>query len=274
MDDNQIWCVGECMSYCVNKHCQETPVQPTSCEQSCGRRHMEGQGGPNFVDYSMCMAGCTTVPVGPDSTIGKMAANSMNVTTTNMVGCKVNLRSVDPSTGGYGPAFCSMENGTSCTATTDFIAVVADGTGRYDAGDPFDQWWGDESWKDAQETLELHQGSNPEYIEYVKPKPTAMLVAPLAMKVTTINMVGCKVNLRSVDPSTGGYGPAFCSMENGTSCTATTDFIAVVADGTGRYDAGDPFDQWWGCLLYTSDAADEEDSVDLGGRRIIKKKKT
>ena len=28
------------------------------------------------------------------------------------------------------------------------------------------------------------------------------------------------------------------------------------------------------CLLYTSDAADEEDSVDLGGRRIIKKKTT
>ena len=27
------------------------------------------------------------------------------------------------------------------------------------------------------------------------------------------------------------------------------------------------------CLLYTSDAADEEDCVDLGGRRIIKKKK-
>eukprot|EP00658_Telonema_sp_P-2_P030940 TRINITY_DN23272_c0_g1_i3.p1 TRINITY_DN23272_c0_g1~~TRINITY_DN23272_c0_g1_i3.p1 ORF type:complete len:370 (-),score=77.83 TRINITY_DN23272_c0_g1_i3:59-1168(-) len=31
--------------------------------------------------------------------------------------------------------------------------------------------------------------------------------------------------------------------------------------------------QYKGCLLYTSDAADEEDSVDLGGRRIIKKKK-
>ena len=29
-----------------------------------------------------------------------------------------------------------------------------------------------------------------------------------------------------------------------------------------------------GCLLYTSDAADERSSVDLGGRRIIKKKKT
>ena len=30
----------------------------------------------------------------------------------------------------------------------------------------------------------------------------------------------------------------------------------------------------YGCLLYTSDAADEEDSVELGGSRIIKKKKT
>ncbi|WDT36905.1 hypothetical protein PVA38_12325 [Streptococcus pneumoniae D39] len=28
----------------------------------------------------------------------------------------------------------------------------------------------------------------------------------------------------------------------------------------------------WNCLLYTSDAADEARSVDLGGRRIIKKK--
>ncbi|GAB5839119.1 hypothetical protein JMUB7531_29040 [Staphylococcus aureus] len=27
-----------------------------------------------------------------------------------------------------------------------------------------------------------------------------------------------------------------------------------------------------GCLLYTSDAADDGESVDLGGRRIIKKK--
>eukprot|EP00658_Telonema_sp_P-2_P081214 TRINITY_DN8272_c0_g1_i4.p1 TRINITY_DN8272_c0_g1~~TRINITY_DN8272_c0_g1_i4.p1 ORF type:complete len:110 (+),score=20.34 TRINITY_DN8272_c0_g1_i4:91-420(+) len=33
------------------------------------------------------------------------------------------------------------------------------------------------------------------------------------------------------------------------------------------------FTRFLPCLLYTSDAADEEDSVDLGGRRIIKKKK-
>ena len=32
-------------------------------------------------------------------------------------------------------------------------------------------------------------------------------------------------------------------------------------------------DQNRDCLLYTSDAADERSSVDLGGRRIIKKKK-
>ena len=31
-------------------------------------------------------------------------------------------------------------------------------------------------------------------------------------------------------------------------------------------------DQFKDCLLYTSDAADERSSVDLGGRRIIKKK--
>ena len=30
----------------------------------------------------------------------------------------------------------------------------------------------------------------------------------------------------------------------------------------------------WVCLLYTSDAADERSSVDLGGRRSIKKKHT
>ena len=31
-------------------------------------------------------------------------------------------------------------------------------------------------------------------------------------------------------------------------------------------------DETRSCLLYTSDAADERSSVDLGGRRIIKKK--
>ena len=34
----------------------------------------------------------------------------------------------------------------------------------------------------------------------------------------------------------------------------------------------EPGDCPYCCLLYTSDAADERSSVDLGGRRIIKKK--
>ena len=33
-----------------------------------------------------------------------------------------------------------------------------------------------------------------------------------------------------------------------------------------------PISKYIPCLLYTSDAADERSSVDLGGRRIIKKK--
>eukprot|EP00656_Telonema_subtile_P057489 TRINITY_DN946_c0_g1_i2.p1 TRINITY_DN946_c0_g1~~TRINITY_DN946_c0_g1_i2.p1 ORF type:complete len:107 (-),score=33.82 TRINITY_DN946_c0_g1_i2:23-343(-) len=36
---------------------------------------------------------------------------------------------------------------------------------------------------------------------------------------------------------------------------------------------GEEMEHHFHCLLYTSDAADEEDSVDLGGRRLIKKKK-
>ena len=35
---------------------------------------------------------------------------------------------------------------------------------------------------------------------------------------------------------------------------------------------GTPAGDLYTCLLYTSDAADERSSVDLGGRRILKKK--
>ena len=42
---------------------------------------------------------------------------------------------------------------------------------------------------------------------------------------------------------------------------------------TGGYsDVGYALGGYCSCLLYTSDAADERSSVDLGGRRIIKKK--
>ena len=62
-------------------------------------------------------------------------------------------------------------------------------------------------------------------------------------------------------------------MPRGSDVTAA--WVRVLADGepellqatVERQDDRDT------CLLYTSDAADERSSVDLGGRRIIKKKK-
>ena len=53
------------------------------------------------------------------------------------------------------------------------------------------------------------------------------------------------------------------------------DGMSVTAE-TGKADRTGVFRRhvlYIPCLLYTSDAADERSSVDLGGRRIIKKKK-
>ena len=64
---------------------------------------------------------------------------------------------------------------------------------------------------------------------------------------------------------------------------AKCKLIAEAWDAGGLYQVGSfpAYGRWaeWNgkfrdCLLYTSDAADERSSVDLGGRRIIKKKKT
>src|SRR5678815_289855 len=54
-------------------------------------------------------------------------------------------------------------------------------------------------------------------------------------------------------------------INNTTEGTAGSDFGSIQgSDGASNINP---------CLLYTSDAADERSSVDLGGRRIIKKKK-
>ena len=56
------------------------------------------------------------------------------------------------------------------------------------------------------------------------------------------------------------------------ACTGTAP-LDESADMLAHLDRTVPKRQPWVCLLYTSDAADERSSVDLGGRRIIKKKK-
>eukprot|EP00656_Telonema_subtile_P003252 TRINITY_DN11487_c0_g1_i5.p1 TRINITY_DN11487_c0_g1~~TRINITY_DN11487_c0_g1_i5.p1 ORF type:complete len:610 (-),score=121.66 TRINITY_DN11487_c0_g1_i5:41-1870(-) len=63
-------------------------------------------------------------------------------------------------------------------------------------------------------------------------------------------------------------GPVECMFQavKDDDTTALAVVLALVGGDGGVMLEGT-------CLLYTSDAADEEDSVDLGGRRIIKKKK-
>ena len=55
-------------------------------------------------------------------------------------------------------------------------------------------------------------------------------------------------------------------VSDGGSSDKTIDIAKKLADKVVEHKEKS-------CLLYTSDAADERSSVDLGGRRIIKKKK-
>ena len=60
------------------------------------------------------------------------------------------------------------------------------------------------------------------------------------------------------------------NLKKGDNVTWHITNIETAPDATHGFDLGG---QNLSCLLYTSDAADERSSVDLGGRRIIKKKK-
>merc|ERR1712194_514561 len=64
MDDEQIFCVGSCMNYCSKTHCDATPSSWTPCQDTCNKKHIEvPKEDINFVDYSLCMASCTPVPI-------------------------------------------------------------------------------------------------------------------------------------------------------------------------------------------------------------------
>ena len=90
------------------------------------------------------------------------------------------------------------------------------------------------------------------------------------------------------------YSPALASQANlphtfsqlWTAAPGVYDVCVITSNPNGGTDLN-PFDDTTcitisvfdsvtvtsGCLLYTSDAAAERSSVDLGGRRILKKKK-
>eukprot|EP00658_Telonema_sp_P-2_P060261 TRINITY_DN49215_c0_g1_i2.p1 TRINITY_DN49215_c0_g1~~TRINITY_DN49215_c0_g1_i2.p1 ORF type:complete len:422 (+),score=105.62 TRINITY_DN49215_c0_g1_i2:199-1464(+) len=82
---------------------------------------------------------------------------------------------------------------------------------------------------------------------------------------------------------TVGYGDLYPITVPGKLVAAGAMVCAIVIMALPISVVGSNFSRAWSeakaneekrtCLLYTSDAADEEDSVDLGGRRIIKKKK-
>eukprot|EP00656_Telonema_subtile_P047707 TRINITY_DN5507_c0_g1_i2.p1 TRINITY_DN5507_c0_g1~~TRINITY_DN5507_c0_g1_i2.p1 ORF type:complete len:259 (-),score=67.37 TRINITY_DN5507_c0_g1_i2:79-855(-) len=113
-------------------------------------------------------------------------------------------------------------------------------------------------------------------------------------------------NIMSSPTKKGGYGIPGTTLSKGSEYRYMADPYGraremeqaekkMIADKTAAMTGGKPFQTmshardcfdktvftdpenlrggYKGCLLYTSDAADEEDSVDLGGRRIIKKKK-
>ena len=93
-------------------------------------------------------------------------------------------------------------------------------------------------------------------------KCLSLLLAALMLAAV---LTGCGGNPSTEETDT----PA----DTGTEQAAQTNWNVSSVTGTGtelKFRTGG--DQGTYCLLYTSDAADELDGVDLGGRRIIKKK--
>ena len=71
-----------------------------------------------------------------------------------------------------------------------------------------------------------------------------------------------------------GLGDVYKRQPNQCACGLETGFLIGPLADKDSEDERDGEKPPCACLLYTSDAADERSSVDLGGRRIIKKKNT
>ena len=65
-----------------------------------------------------------------------------------------------------------------------------------------------------------------------------------------------------------------CIRDSGYTLADGLEYIRTgLRAGLAINDFAPRLSFFWACLLYTSDAADERSSVDLGGRRLIKKTK-
>src|SRR5665648_1304926 len=85
---------------------------------------------------------------------------------------------------------------------------------------------------------------------------------------------GVSATITGFNPDSYGGHCIGCSLSDNRVYRISSTDVRYAATSSVAWD-GSPIQMtaYMGCLLYTSDAADEEDSVDLGGRRIIKKKK-
>ena len=70
-----------------------------------------------------------------------------------------------------------------------------------------------------------------------------------------------------------GLGDVYKRQQQGVGAVWGQSLFPEEVRVAGGHDAFARQQTGMACLLYTSDAADERSSVDLGGRRIIKKKK-
>eukprot|EP00656_Telonema_subtile_P025845 TRINITY_DN2787_c0_g1_i3.p1 TRINITY_DN2787_c0_g1~~TRINITY_DN2787_c0_g1_i3.p1 ORF type:complete len:372 (+),score=93.02 TRINITY_DN2787_c0_g1_i3:375-1490(+) len=94
---------------------------------------------------------------------------------------------------------------------------------------------------------------------------------------TKVNPISLAMTLSSFEDPAGRANITFLgAMLFARNCSGARAVSGVEKKTIGpfEFDGFGAHADAYPCLLYTSDAADEEDSVDLGGRRIIKKKKT
>src|SRR5664279_6436052 len=102
---------------------------------------------------------------------------------------------------------------------------------------------------------------------------SARQVSPRDWMSTFVSRPRTVVTCGAPDRTSRQTGALFKGCVASRLASAAADAFSGVGAGVGIWADAMPAERINACLLYTSDAADEEDSVDLGGRRIIKKKK-